>query len=305
MIKNPAWNRRLWTIALLTASLAGCGERWNCLCKAWDAQTCDQCSSGRTTVSWRAAGPAAEQSEDHVSEEIATAPLGSQGSQQVVPSDRQPRLMSVPTELAVAEGDAVVTVDSPPKSRELSPPGGKGERPAPGDYRVAPGDHLELLFHESWPSEAAYRLLAGDEIRVEFISPPNGLDGIAGLDRSVRIQPDGKISLPFLGFVEAAGLTPGELANELTGRYSDLYVDPQVLVTLVSTGRGLRDLRESMKAAGGRTAVVAADGTIRLPHIGMAKVADLTLWEVEDELNERYRRAVPGFRLTVRIADGN
>lgn len=220
--------------------------------------------------------------------------------------------MSSPAVVDSTEDMPGELVDSEPNAEDRGTDGVDDEalsakgvgRLVAGNYRVAPGDSLDVLFHESWDAGADYHLLAGDELRVEFVSQPN-VDGLAGLDRTLRIQPDGKLALPFLGSIRAAGATPSAFAEELTRRYSDLYVDPKVLVTLVSTGRGLTDLRESMKAAGGRSTVVAPDGTIRLPRIGMVSVADLTLKEIEDELNERFRLAVPGFHVTVRLAEGH
>ena len=82
-----------------------------------------------------------------------------------------------------------------------------------------------------------------------------------------------------------------------------MYVDPEVLVTLVSKGELLRDIRATFRPAGIRTTQVARDGTLMLPQLGAFKVAGLRLVEIQEEINERYRRALPGFGVTVRVAD--
>ena len=47
-----------------------------------------------------------------------------------------------------------------------------------------------------------------------------------------RIRRDGKISLPYLGEVTAAGKRVIDLQHELTSRYDEHLDNPEVLVTL-------------------------------------------------------------------------
>jgi polysaccharide export outer membrane protein len=47
------------------------------------------------------------------------------------------------------------------------------------------------------------------------------------------VRPDGKITLPMIGDVPAAGLTPEQLAAEVTTRDSKLIIDPVVTVTVM------------------------------------------------------------------------
>jgi polysaccharide export outer membrane protein len=49
---------------------------------------------------------------------------------------------------------------------------------------------------------------------------------------SVPVRPDGKISLPLLNDVQAAGLTPMQLMNELTEKLKKFITDPRVTVTV-------------------------------------------------------------------------
>lgn len=50
------------------------------------------------------------------------------------------------------------------------------------------------------------------------------------LTRQVPVRPDGKISLPLLNDVQAAGLTPTKLADEISDGLKKYITDPQVTV---------------------------------------------------------------------------
>jgi len=50
------------------------------------------------------------------------------------------------------------------------------------------------------------------------------------LSRSVPVRPDGKISLPLLNDVQAAGLTPSELTAQITAGLNKFMNNPQVTV---------------------------------------------------------------------------
>lgn len=51
---------------------------------------------------------------------------------------------------------------------------------------------------------------------------------------TVPVRPDGKISLPLLGDVEASGRTPSQLAQDLTGRLKKYIDDPHVTVVVTA-----------------------------------------------------------------------
>jgi len=59
------------------------------------------------------------------------------------------------------------------------------------------------------------------------------------VSRSVPVRPDGKISLPLVSDVQAAGLTPSQLAADLTTRLKKYLNDPQVtvIVTAINSRR--------------------------------------------------------------------
>jgi polysaccharide biosynthesis/export protein len=59
------------------------------------------------------------------------------------------------------------------------------------------------------------------------------------LTRTVPVRPDGKISLPLLNDVQAGGLTPAQLATQITERLKKYVTDPQVtvIVTAINSQR--------------------------------------------------------------------
>ncbi|MEO9599249.1 polysaccharide biosynthesis/export family protein [Parasphingorhabdus sp.] len=60
--------------------------------------------------------------------------------------------------------------------------------------------------------------------------------GIEDLSKEVQIDASGRLSFPLIGVVEASGLTPGELADELENRLQGRYVrNPEVTVNLEET----------------------------------------------------------------------
>ena len=70
---------------------------------------------------------------------------------------------------------------------------------------------------------------AGDLLDIAVYQAPE-------LTREVRVSAEGDVSLPLLGSVQAAGLTPRELEANLRGRLQGTYmVDPQVTVSIMES----------------------------------------------------------------------
>jgi polysaccharide export outer membrane protein len=67
------------------------------------------------------------------------------------------------------------------------------------------------------PAAAPYRLSAGDELLIKFFYTPE-------LNEQQIIRPDGTISLPLVGEIHAAGLSPRELHDRLVDAYSSKYL---------------------------------------------------------------------------------
>ena len=71
----------------------------------------------------------------------------------------------------------------------------------------------------------AVRLSPGDVIKLSFAEESD-------LDQTQKIRRDGKVSLPFLGEVTAAGKRVIDFQRELVRRYEDDLENPEVVVTL-------------------------------------------------------------------------
>ena len=82
------------------------------------------------------------------------------------------------------------------------------------------------------PDEAAvsadYRLVPGDKLRIEVYKD-------AQLSQSLQIRPDGKITLPLLGDIAAAGRTPLELREGIAQSLKQYITEPVVTVMVVES----------------------------------------------------------------------
>lgn len=56
----------------------------------------------------------------------------------------------------------------------------------------------------------------------------------ADLTETLPVRPDGKISMPLLGDVPAAGMTPAELASSITEKLKKYIADPRVTVVVTA-----------------------------------------------------------------------
>src|SRR4029453_3487254 len=75
--------------------------------------------------------------------------------------------------------------------------------------------------------KTAVRLSPGDTIKVTFAEESD-------LDQTEKIRRDGKISLPLIGEVRAAGKRVMDLQREIISQYEGKLDNPEVLVTLES-----------------------------------------------------------------------
>ena len=80
---------------------------------------------------------------------------------------------------------------------------------------------------ESATGEKPGVLAAGDTIKVSFTTAPE-------LNQSQKIEADGRVSLPLVGEVDAAGKSTAQFQTELTERYKSQLQNSEVLVTLES-----------------------------------------------------------------------
>jgi polysaccharide export outer membrane protein len=98
-------------------------------------------------------------------------------------------------------------VTTPPGPSTIAVPSGT---PIPTDYVIGPGDVLQITV---WKNET--------------------------LSRVVPVRPDGKVSMPLLHDVQAAGLTAMQLRDKIAGALGEYLPNPEVSVS-VNEVRSLR-----------------------------------------------------------------
>jgi polysaccharide export outer membrane protein len=75
---------------------------------------------------------------------------------------------------------------------------------------------------------ADYRLVPGDKLRIEVYKDTQ-------LSQSLQVRPDGKITLPLVGDVPAAGRTSNELRDTIATSLKEYIANPVVTVIVVET----------------------------------------------------------------------
>jgi polysaccharide export outer membrane protein len=73
------------------------------------------------------------------------------------------------------------------------------------------------------PPEEFYQIGAGDNLGIVLWKEPS-------LSGSVKVRPDGYITLPLVNEVQVVGLTTGQLRKVLETRYKDFVADPFVSI---------------------------------------------------------------------------
>ena len=99
-------------------------------------------------------------------------------------------------------------------------------------------------------AQSAVPAMAGDAAQKAATADPNYVIGAQDVldinvwkepdvSRTVPVRPDGKISLPLLNDVQAAGLTPAQLAAQITESLKKYVTNPQVtvIVTTINSQR--------------------------------------------------------------------
>ena len=166
-------------------------------------------------------------------------------------------------------------------------------------YRLRVDDLLECVYRITRDIQPnPYRLNVGDIVQVQSYTEDK-------LNRELVIQPDGTITLLFLGEVRAAGLTVPELRKKLTEDYAHYYKQPEITVTPLKVNTQLDDLRAAVdNRAGvggqGRAAKVTPQGTIDLPGLNNIPAQGLTLDELKQEIDLRYKNelGIEGIEVT-------
>lgn len=123
-----------------------------------------------------------------------------------------------------AQDNAAQGTDSTDTAKPVLP----ASAPAPDEAKAAP------LPASNTPAtrvpavhSASYVVGVGDVLEVNVWKENE-------LSKTVPVRPDGMITLPLVGEIKAAGLTPDQLKDQLTSALTKVVTDPQVTVMVVS-----------------------------------------------------------------------
>jgi polysaccharide biosynthesis/export protein len=120
-------------------------------------------------------------------------------------------LVGVLASTAAAQGDAKANDATKPATSDKAQPA-TADKAQPEPVSVAPAD---------------YKIGADDMLHVSVWKEPD-------LTESLPVRPDGKISLPLLNDVTAAGLTPSQLADSISTKLKKYLADPRVTVIVTA-----------------------------------------------------------------------
>lgn len=127
----------------------------------------------------------------------------------------------VPALTAAAQTGTARQTSTPPE------PAAGAER-APLNKAVGTSGTAGVAPTRAGARDADYRLGPGDKLRVEVYRD-------AQLSQSLQVRPDGKVTLPLLGDIQASGLTPIELRDRIATALRDYITNPVVTVIVVET----------------------------------------------------------------------
>lgn len=131
--------------------------------------------------------------------------------------------------------------------------------------------------------EKKYLIAVNDKLQLRFPYAPT-------LDQVLRVRPDGRISVPLAGTLQAEGRSPEELEADLIDRYSEILKRPELTVVVLSfsdrrvavgnrTARaGFEDLHPIVIVKSWTADVVYVGGEVAQPGV-QAYLASLTLMQ--------------------------
>jgi polysaccharide biosynthesis/export protein len=173
---------------------------------------------------------------------------------------------------------------------------GRARLPHVPTYRLRVDDQMEFVFRVTRDKiPGPYKINIGDELQVESAAETE-------LRRTLVVLPDGTITLPLVGSVQAAGLSVEQLRGDLDDVFKKYYNVPAITVTPIKVDTQLEDLRFTVAGRSGfggqvLQGRVTPEGTIQLPAVGSVPAQGLTLDEFKVELAERFSETIEGIEV--------
>lgn len=165
------------------------------------------------------------------------------------------------------------------------------------EYRLIPGDVLEILYQNlTYLLGDSYRLSPTQSVNIQFLNAPE-------LNQTLRIQPNGMISLPYTGDILLGGKTIAEAREELRKQYRGMLKDPEdIYLTVTDFNETVQAFIESMTTSdrgSSRVVKIRPDGYCTFPLIGDMRVAGRSVPEIRQVLQSRYASIMPGLHFDV------
>ncbi len=167
------------------------------------------------------------------------------------------------------------------------------------EYFISPEDETEIFVWQSLDAaevpvnevtavKQTYRISAGNVIEI-FVWHNSDLS------KDVIVGPDGEISVPLVGRIQAVGLTAAQLETKVTEAIAQFIKSPQVSVMVkqfdsskfVGTKNNIIEQFNSMKSF-----VVGPDGMVSYPYIGRIHAAGLSISQLEKKIAEALSKYV-------------
>lgn len=196
-----------------------------------------------------------------------------------------------------AQPQAMPAVAAPSEAQVVPavvPARGWGAGPGSWDA-LRPGDALEIRFYRNNARQTdRYLIQPGDIVRIDVVDHPD-----VSRD-AITVLPDGYISAPLIGSVEAAGKTVDQVRQSLVGHYeAGKLLNPDVSVSVVSADQRIESLLRPEPGGGspGMRVTVSTDGYLDLPFVPRIR-ADRPITAVQSDIKAAYAR-VFGPRLEV------
>ncbi len=162
------------------------------------------------------------------------------------------------------------------------------------DYRITPGDVLDVLYHvKTWHGAKEFVIAIDHVISVKFVHLPN-------LNETERVRPDGNITLPLLGEFRVVGMTVAQLTEELKKHYSAHLQDPELYVMVPEFHSAIKELKADLHTAPrglSRLTTVRPDGHATFAMLGDVFVVGKTIPQIGHELNRMYQEILPGLQV--------
>jgi len=169
-------------------------------------------------------------------------------------------------------------------------------------FQLQIADELEIFFYiKRQPTAREYAISVADKLRIDTLN-----ETAANREVLVEVRPDGRISMPLIGPVMAAGKTADALARELEQRYAPELTQPKITVNVTESHSPLKDFVDAIGSPSKSRSLidkVLPDGTITVPLLRPIQARGRTLRDLERAIDVAY--AAAGLDISVSLVARN